>query len=138
MPGATNPVDVSWRCLFATYSPDKDSDIRASVRVLDVLGSGVGKGAVGVTYRRDLDTVQVRGCSIFGQCSVFTEEGFGIRRARNHLRLVFIPFFVVWIEFIADCTRRWWQCPKSAKVVAGKMLVAFCARFRTCASLVYA
>lgn len=33
--------------------------MRASASVLDLLGSGVGKGAVGVTYRRDLETVQV-------------------------------------------------------------------------------
>lgn len=64
-----------WCCSFAAYSPDKDSDIRASARVLDLLGSGIGKGAVGVTYRRDLDTVQVRDGSIFGQRCKFP-EGF--------------------------------------------------------------
>ena len=42
-----------------SVSPDMDSDIRASANVLDLLGSGIGKGSIGVSYRRDLDTVQV-------------------------------------------------------------------------------
>lgn len=66
-PGATNGVDI-FVALFVCRSPDKHSDIRVSARVLDLLGSGVGNGAVGVTYRRDLDTVQVSGGAIFGQC----------------------------------------------------------------------
>lgn len=41
-------------------SPDKASDIRASANVLDLVGSGFGKGAIGVTYRRDLDAMPVR------------------------------------------------------------------------------
>lgn len=47
--------------LFAAHSPDKASDIRASANVLDLVGSGFGKGAIGVTYRRDLDAMPVRG-----------------------------------------------------------------------------
>lgn len=54
LPSGGDPVAT----LVASHSPDKDSDIRVSARVLDLLGSGIGKGAVGVTYRRDLDTVQ--------------------------------------------------------------------------------
>lgn len=42
------------------HSPDKDSDIRMSANVLDLAGEGFGTGAVGVTYRRDLDAVAVR------------------------------------------------------------------------------
>ncbi len=41
-------------------SPDKASDIRASANVLELAGSGFGKGAIGVTYRRDLDAMPVR------------------------------------------------------------------------------
>lgn len=29
------------------------------MNVLDFMGAGVGKGAIGVTYRRDLETAQV-------------------------------------------------------------------------------
>ncbi|CAN0099138.1 unnamed protein product [Laminaria digitata] len=56
LPSGGDPVAM----LVASHSPDKHSDIRVSARVLDLLGSGVGNGAVGVTYRRDLDTVQPR------------------------------------------------------------------------------
>lgn len=45
--------------MCAAHSPDKASDIRASANVLDLVGSGFGKGAIGVTYRRDLDAMPV-------------------------------------------------------------------------------
>lgn len=43
--------------LVGSHSPDKDSDIRISANVFDLAGQGLGMGAVGVTYRRDLDAV---------------------------------------------------------------------------------
>lgn len=59
------------RCSFAIHSPDKDSDVRVSARVLDLVDSGIGKGAVGVTFMRDLETAPVRGSSNFDQRCVF-------------------------------------------------------------------
>ncbi|CAM9106620.1 unnamed protein product [Pylaiella littoralis] len=53
LPSQGNPVAT----LVGSHSPDKASDIRASANVLELAGSGVGKGAIGVTYRRDLDAV---------------------------------------------------------------------------------
>ncbi|CAM9645475.1 unnamed protein product [Sphacelaria rigidula] len=51
--------------LVGSHSPDKDSDVRMSANVLDLAGQGFGKGAVGVTYKRDLDAVaSVHGASI--------------------------------------------------------------------------
>lgn len=69
---------------FATHSPDKASDIRASANVLDLVGSGFGKGAIGVTYRRDLDAVAVRDESFYidvtdiREARFSTDEGFEV------------------------------------------------------------
>ncbi|CAM9302065.1 unnamed protein product [Ectocarpus fasciculatus] len=53
LPSQGDPVAT----LVGSHSPDEASDIRASANVLDLVGSGFGKGAIGVTYRRDLDAV---------------------------------------------------------------------------------
>ncbi|CAM9295807.1 unnamed protein product [Choristocarpus tenellus] len=42
--------------LIGSRRLDKDSVVRASGSMLDLLNSGVGKGALGVAYSRDLDT----------------------------------------------------------------------------------
>lgn len=82
MPCPERPTSLTrlWCCSFAAYSPDKDSDIRVSARVLDLLGSGIGKGAVGVTYRRDLDTVQVRDGSFFSAKVKMFWKDFRVKR----------------------------------------------------------
>ncbi|CAN0497943.1 unnamed protein product [Ectocarpus sp. 12 AP-2014] len=61
LPSQGDPVAT----LIGSHSPDKASDVRASANVLDLVGSGFGKGAIGVTYRRDLDAVAPCRCSPF-------------------------------------------------------------------------
>ncbi|CAM9731614.1 unnamed protein product, partial [Scytosiphon promiscuus] len=56
LPSQGDPVVT----LVGSHSPDKASDIRASANVLELMGGGVGKGAIGMSYRRDLDAVPVR------------------------------------------------------------------------------
>ncbi|CAM9162032.1 unnamed protein product [Hapterophycus canaliculatus] len=53
LPSQGDPVVT----LVGSHSPDKASDIRASANMLELMGTGFGKGAIGISYRRDLDAV---------------------------------------------------------------------------------
>lgn len=94
---ATNRLLNLSRSVFFSvpaHSPDKASDIRASANVLDLVGSGFGKGAIGVTYRRDLDAMPVRlGSKTWTRCrSYVVSLGAGLTTSPStHCKVSLIP-----------------------------------------------